>query len=320
MEAVVADIGGTHARFAIARYEQGRLLGLSDQHKLKSGDYPGLSAAWAAYGAHLARALPDRAAIAIAAPMTGAQIRLTNLPWQMERGQLAAELGLRQLVFLNDFGALAHAVQLESDAGFQSLSGPDRPLPSQGTIAIVGPGTGLGVACLLRYPGGYRVIETEAGHIGFAPRNAVEDEILAELREENGRVSAERVLSGPGILPIYRILARRSGKGMPYPDDVGVWSAALQKTDPLAQSALAHFYAIWGAVAGDFALAFGATAVVLEGGLGRRLAPGLPQSGFAKAFTDKGRYSTWMADIPLKMMTRAEPALLGAASALLSST
>jgi glucokinase len=312
MRIVTADIGGTHARFAIADIAGGRVTALGEPVKMRTGDHASLTTAWEAFGVTLGEDLPKAAAIAIAAPIRGDVIKLTNSPWVMRPAKLAEELGVDHHVLLNDFAAIAHAVGAVDEAHFATICGPDIPLPETGIVSVVGPGTGLGVAALLREPGSQRVIATEGGHVDFAPLDGIEDRLLARLREKHRRVSVERIVSGPGLRAIYETLAEIEGRAMPQGDDRALWTAALEGGDSLAVAALDRFCLSLGAVAGDIALSHGPGPVVIAGGLGLRLRNFLPQSGFAERFAAKGRYETLMRALPVKLITHPEPGLFGA--------
>lgn len=312
---VAVDLGGTHARFALAEVEGGRVLRVGEECTLKTAGHDGLEAAWQAFGAALGRPLPRAAAIALAGPAQGEVLKLTNSQWTIRTASLPRTLGVERFTLVNDFGAAAHAVAQLGDEHFSHLCGPERPLPREGSISIVGPGTGLGVAQLLRLPGRYRVVETEGGHIGFAPADEAEERILARLRLRFGRVSAERVASGPGLANLYEALAGIEGKEARYPDDETLWAAALAGEDDLAAAAFDLFCRSLGAVAGDIALVQGARAVVIGGGLGLRLAGRLPGSSFRDRFVAKGRFERRMEEIPVKIITYEQPGLFGAAAA-----
>jgi len=314
-EIVAADIGGTHARFAIAAIEAGRVVRLEAPLKLRTADFAGLTTAWRAFAAHVGRPLPRAAGIAVAAPPGGEILKFTNSPWTIRPAQLGTDLGLDALTLINDFGAVGHAVASLAPEYFRHVCGPVSPLPETGIISIIGPGTGLGVAQLLKSDGHYHVIETEGGHIDFAPLDSIEDKILARLRKHHRRVSIERLVSGPGLAAIHATLAGIEGHAILAQDDKALWTAALTGGDALLNSALDRFFCIWGAVAGDLALAHGAHAVVLAGGMGLRLAAHLPSSGFAERFAAKGRYEGRMAALPVKLITHPEPGLYGAATA-----
>ncbi|HEV2748745.1 MAG TPA: glucokinase [Allosphingosinicella sp.] len=314
-ELVAADIGGTHARFAIAEVEGGRVLSLGEPFTVRTADHPGLEQAWAAFAAHLGQPPPAAAALAIAGSVRDDVLGFTNSPWTLPVARLHHALGLDFYRLINDFGALSHAVAHAGAACFRHICGPDRPLPNDGAITIVGPGTGLGVGLLLRAAGHYHVVETEGGHADFAPVDAVDDLILAHLRDRFGRVSTERILSGPGLAAIAAALAAAEGASFDKGEVREVWDLALAGEDRFAALALERFCLSLGAVAGDLALAQGAAGVVIAGGLGLRLAEHLPASGFAARFAAKGRFEPRMRNIPVKLITHPQPGLLGAAAA-----
>jgi glucokinase len=314
-EIVAVDIGGTHARFALAEVEDGRVVSLGEACTLKTAEHASLQTAWEEFAARIGRPLPRAAGIAVAGPVQGDVLKLTNCPWIVQPRLIAEKLGVERHSLVNDFGAVSHAVAQVDDRFFRSVCGPDAPLPSEGVTSIVGPGTGLGVGQLLRRGGDYHVIETEGGHIDFAPLDTLEDAILAQLRGRYRRVSVERLASGPGLANIHEALAAIEHRTVASRDEKQLWAAALAGADSLAAAALDRFCLTLGAVAGDIALAHGATAVVIAGGLGLRLADHLPRSGFAARFIAKGRFERRMADMPVKLITHPQPGLLGAAAA-----
>lgn len=314
-EVVALDIGGTHARFAIAGIEGHRVVSLGDPCTFKTAEYASLETAWEAFGRQAGRPLPPAAGIAIAGPIQGEVLKFTNNPWVIRLESIPQQLGVDRFRLVNDFGAVGHAVG-QLDAGhFRHLCGPDRPLPDEGVISIVGPGTGLGVGQLLRRDGRYHVIETEGGHIDFAPLDPLEDRILAHLRTRYRRVSVERIASGMGLANIYEALAAIEQQPAVHRDEKVLWAAALAGEDSLAAAALDRFFLSLGAVAGDIALAQGARAVVIAGGLGLRLADRLPRSGFPGRFIAKGRFERRMDEMPVKLITHPQPGLFGAAAA-----
>ena len=315
MNVVCVDLGGTHCRFAVAEVAAGRVVSLGQPVTLHTAAYAGLDAAWAAFAAQAGQALPPSAAIAVAAPIAGALLKMSNSSWTLRPATLAAELGVEQLTLINDFGAVGHAVAQLPAEYLPTVAGPDVALPETGVIGIVGPGTGLGVAHVLRGAATYQVMETEGGHTDWAPTDALEDAMLQQLRGRFGRVSAERILSGPGLANIAAALAAQAGQPPPALDDKALWDAALAGTDTLAGAALARFCQCLGSFAGDIALAQGAHAMVLAGGLGARLASVLPRSGFAARFAAKGRMAPMLATLPVKLITHPEPGLFGAAAA-----
>lgn len=321
MDVVAVDIGGTHARFALAEVAAGRVGSLGATVTLKTGEYASFQTAWEAFGERIGHALPKAAAIAFAGPVGGEVLQLTNSHWAIRPALICERLHVQSYTLVNDFGAVAHAVAQAPDEAFSHICGPDLALPGRGVVSIVGPGTGLGVAQLVRRSGtDYQVVATEGGHIDFAPLDSFEDGLLAMLRGRMRRVSVERIASGPGIRPIYEALAALEHRAVEPGDDKALWAAALDGSDSLAVAALDRFCMTLGSVAGDIALAQGAitqgeAAVVIAGGLGARIAHHLPQSGFAQRFAAKGRFEAMMAAIPVKRITLDEPGLFGAAAA-----
>ncbi|MBW8783144.1 MAG: glucokinase [Novosphingobium sp.] len=313
-ELVAVDIGGTHARFALARVDGA--ITLSDPVTLHTADYASFATAWEEFARRQGGGLPAAAAIAVAGPVNGEAMRLTNAPWILRPAEFAASLGIERHVLVNDFAAVGHAVARAGPEHFVHLTGPDVPLPTSGTLSIVGPGTGLGVAHVWRDGrGGYRVQPTEGGHIDFAPLDALEDRILARLRQRHRRVSVERVVSGPAIVDIYETLAAIEGKPITPMDDTAVWQRGMAREDSLAAAAIDRFCLSLGSVAGDIALAQGATGVAIAGGLGLRLRDKLPRSGFAERFRAKGRFEGMMAALTVKLIVHPQPGLFGAAAA-----
>ncbi|WP_028969346.1 glucokinase [Sphingomonas sp. URHD0057] len=312
---VSADIGGTHARFAIATIDAERIE-LGEPVTLRTADHVSFESAWNEFERQSGTALPRELSIAIAGPVDDAELSLTNSQWRFNRDRMVEELGLHSITLLNDFGAVAHAVATVGEAALLHIAGPDEPLPERGVVTVVGPGTGLGAAALLRRSKDeYEILETEAGHMDFSPLDALEDQIVKELRKTFRRVSVERLVSGPGLRNIYDVLALVEGEAAGIRGETELWTAALALTDSLATLALERFCMCFGAVAGDFALAHGASAVVIGGGIGKRLKDYLPGSGFADRFAAKGRFSSRLAAMPVKLITHPEPGLLGAAAA-----
>ncbi|HEY0625786.1 MAG TPA: glucokinase [Allosphingosinicella sp.] len=314
-EVVAVDIGGTHARFALAEVREGRVLQLGAACTLKTAEHESLEVAWRVFAREAGRPLLRAAAIAFAGPVQGEMLKLTNNGWIVRPDRLKEEIGVERLLLINDFGAVGHAVAQLGEEHFRHLCGPEALLPDEGVISIVGPGTGLGVAMLRRHPRGYEVIETEGGHIDFAPIDSIDDEILAFLRKRFGRVSVERLASGSGLRNIHDALAEREGQSTAIVDDKALWAAALNSSDRLASVALERFFFTLGSVAGDVALVQGAKAVVIAGGLGLRLADRLGSSGFAGCFVAKGRFQSMMETMPVKILTHEQPGLFGAAAA-----
>lgn len=312
---VAVDIGGTHARFAIAHVADGRVTHLGDAVTLKTAEHASLQTAWEDFARQHGSPLPRAAAIAIASPIRGEVIKLTNNPWIIRPALIPEKLGVDSHVLVNDFGAVGHAVAQAGTEHFIHLTGPDEPLPAEGTISIVGPGTGLGVAHVWRGDGSYRVQATEGGHIDFAPVDTIDDAILKALRQRYRRVSVERVVSGPALSDIHATLAAIEGRPVLGMDDKALWTLAIEGKDSLAAAAVDRFCMALGTAAGDIALAQGGSGVVIAGGLGLRIKDILVRSGFAERFRAKGRFEGLMASIPVKLITHPQPGLFGAAAA-----
>jgi glucokinase len=315
-ELVAVDIGGTNARFTIATVHDDGTIDLGEVVTLPTHAYASLRSAWETFAEKIGRPLPKDGAISFAGPVDGKVLKLTNSPWVVRPELIPSVLGLDRYELVNDFGAVAYAVSRLGPKDLRHLCGPDEPLGKEGTISIVGPGTGLGVAQLHRQDGRITVVETEGGHIDFAPLDLLEDQILERLRQRYRRVSVERVVSGPGLANLYEALAAIEGRIVPVGDDIELWKLALAGSDVLASAALDRFCLSLGAVAGDLALAHGAwSGSVIAGGVGARIADHLPISGFAGRYTAKGRFEARMAKIPVKLVMHEQPGLLGAAVA-----
>jgi len=314
-ELVALDVGGTHARFALATIDADGKIALGEPVTLKTGDYASLQTAWQEFERRVGAPVPRAASIAIAAPIVGETIRMTNNSWIFHVNAIDDQLGLERVTLINDFGAVAHAVAAAPPEELVHITGPDVPLPERGTVTVIGPGTGLGVAHFHRFAGGYHVTSTEGGHVEFAPLDAIDDWMLARLRGQHLRVSTERVHSGPGIVEIYQALAAHEHRPAEPLDDRTIWERGIAREDALAAAAIDRFCHSLGSLAGDYALAHGAGAVVLAGGLGLKLRELLPRSAFGDRFRFKGRYTQMMAGIPVKLIVHPQPGLYGAAAA-----
>jgi len=320
-EIAVADIGGTNARFARAAIGADGAIALSEPSVLGTGDYTTFAEAWGAFLALNPGFEPQGVSLALAGPASQGRFKLTNADWTFDPASLPGEIGVEQVMLLNDFEAIAHGIADDTDeAHLTQLAGPSAPFPDDQAITIIGPGTGLGIAHFRRHstPIGLQSIvqPTEGSHIGFAPVDEVDDAALAALRQLHDRVSLERVLSGEGIAHIYTAVAAVSGTSVSaVPKALDVWKSGMAGSDPIAERAVAHFVKTLGRIASDYALAHGAGGVVIAGGLGLRLQDHLTAPAFHEAFLAKGRYRTMMEGIPIKLVTHPQPGLLGAAAA-----
>lgn len=316
MKLVSVDIGGTHARFAIASVAGDGGITLGEPETLHTRDHVSFQTAWEDFRQRQGGTLPPRVSFSVAGKVGGDVIRFTNNPWIIRPALMESKLGVEAFTIVNDFEAVAHAVARAGEDQFVHLAGPDQPLAREGTISVLGPGTGLGVAHLYRSAESYRVTATEGGHIDFAPLDSIEDAILAHFRRNHTRVSVERVVAGPAIGEIRRVLAAMEGKAVTDEDDITLWTRGMEDRDSLAAAAVDRFCLSLGSVAGDIALAQGGFGgVVIAGGLGYRLRDHLPLSGFAERFRAKGRFAEVMAGIPVKLIVHPQPGLFGAAAA-----
>ncbi|SIN64441.1 glucokinase [Parasphingorhabdus marina DSM 22363] len=316
-EIVIADIGGTHARFAIANISDARNIAIDREVTMECSAHASLQIAWQAYARAIGQELPRRGTLAVAAPVNGEDVCFTNSSWKIRPGLIGEKLKLDQFSLINDFGAVCHAIAALDAIVLDHVCGPDIAAPEKGIITVLGPGTGLGVAHILRSGDEYTVTETEGGHVDFAPHDELEDQLLVRLRKVHGRVSVERVVAGPGLQEIYRLMAQLEGSQAKQLTDKDLWQLALSGDDAIAAAAFDRFCLCLGSVAGDLALAQGAQMVVLAGGLGNRIADQLPSSGFKKRFVAKGRFQSMMEKIPVRQLTHKEPGLYGAAVAFL---
>lgn len=312
MRIVVGDIGGTHARFALAELAPGAPPSLGPMHKYRTREHEGLASAWAAFARDVGHDLPRAASLGIAAAIEGEVLRFVNSGWEIRRLSLAEELGLDQMLLLNDFGAVANAVSVLPRESLDPVHGPDSGLPSEGVTTIIGPGTGLGVSILVRRHGLVDVIETEAAHTAFAPQTEEEEGLERAVRARYGRCSVERIVSGPGLVEIHAFLG---GGEWDVLDAGTLWAAAVDGSDPVAARALDILVGAFGAATGDISLAHGSTSVVVTGGLANRMKERLRTPVFSDRFVDKGRYRARMERIPVLLSTYEEPGLLGAAVA-----
>ena len=309
---LVGDIGGTNARLALLEAADGPFLGPAAD--LLCGAYESLDALVMGFlDARGLRASSLQAAVAVAGPVRAGAAQLTNLPWSVSQAGLE-QLGFSRAIVVNDYEALALAaphIKAEDKAPIGPLL-----VPHPGTIAVLGPGTGFGAAAYCRDARGSAVLVTEGGHVGFAPSDPVEQEILRILAQRFGRVSLERILSGPGLANLFSALGQMEGAGAQALGPAAVLDAA-RAGDRLAQATLERFCSILGAAGGDFALAYGAVGgVLLAGGIAPRILDTLSAGGFRRAFEQKGRLETYLAMIPTAVLTQPYVALIGAAQSL----
>jgi glucokinase len=317
---LVADIGGTNARFALTDRAAATPV-LREQRTLPCADFASLQHAAESYLAAVG-AKPARAVIAVASPVTGDAIRLTNRAWSFSTAELRSALGLSRLTILNDFAAVAWAVPALGAADRETLHGDPAAAPA-GPVSVLGPGTGLGVALLVGDAArGWQVVPTEGGHVTFAPIGDEERLLARWMDARHGRTSNERLLSGAGIAQIDAALAAGTDSptldqlAAPLRDPAAIVAAALDGHDAVARRTLARFCAVLGSVAGDTALIHGARTVMIAGGIVPRFIPFLRASAFRERFLAKGRFAALLEGVAVHVITHPMPGLLGAAVAL----
>ena len=308
---LVGDVGGTNARFAVARMVDGRPV-LEHHESFPAERHPTFLEGVRAFidGCEVK---PSGGVIAVAGPVTDGAIDLTNSPWRVSEAELGT-LGLQPVRLINDFEALAWGAPVVPDDQLESLGGPAQG-DEDAAIAVLGPGTGFGVSALVRDAHGQQMaMPSEGGHACFAPGDAVEDEILRILRRRYDRVSIERLICGPGLLNMHRALAEIEGRETHIDDPAEITREALEEANRPCGHTLARFCAILGAVAGDIALTTGARGgVYIAGGIVPRILPFIKASPFRERFERKGRFADYMAAIPTKVIMHKHAALLGSA-------
>lgn len=310
MQVVIGDVGGTHARFALADVDGGKVMSLGEPVVLRAAEFEGLGQACAQFARMLGIALPRHGSFGLAGPVLGGPVRFVNSHWVVDPGTLAAETGLDEFLLLNDFGAMAHAAHALGPEDMIHVCGPETGLPERGSISVIGPGTGLGVAVLQRLDSGVVVLETEGSHIHFAPLDEAEARVSAAVSARCGRTSIERIVSGPGLGEIVRTFHPSEAR-----NDADLWADALAGNEPALNEAVSMFLGAYGAAVGDLSLAHGAMGVVLTGGLTNRMRQLIGPSAFHTRFCGKGRYQARMESIPVKLITHPQPGLFGAAAA-----
>lgn len=323
MTVLAGDVGATRCRLALVHVESGEAR-VEERAEYAADDHPGLADVVERYLEEVGRR-PGRASFGVAAPVRDGRARFANLDWEVRRGALSRRIGIPDVLLINDFEALCHALPLLEDGDLVELRA-GRPNP-EGPVAVLGAGTGLGHGFVTRREGEERVHSSEAGHVDFGPRTPTQDALVRWLRGRHGRASYERVVSGPGLVDVYRFLLE-TGRAAEDPttaallesDDAAavVSRRGLAGEDAACERALEVFVAAYGAQAGNFALAVQATGgVYLGGGIAPRILPALRGESFRRAFLEKGKMASVMEDIPVRVIVEPDAGLLGAARAAL---
>lgn len=301
---LVGDIGGTNARLALA--EPGTTEPV-EERSYATADFDDFAAVLAAYLAATGAEI-SAGCLAVAGPIAdnGRNARLTNLPWTIDAAALEARLGIARIMLANDFAAAAMGVTVAPAESIVPLQDGE-PL-AQAPKLVIGAGTGLGMAVLVRHKVAWEVLPGEGGHVGFSPLDDDQERVWRALRTEHGRVTAERVVSGPGLASIHRILA---GQVL---DPAEIARRAMVEGDAAAGRSLDAFLAAYGAFAGDMAMAVMARGgVYLAGGIAGRLLPILPASSFLAAFNAKAEHADLVRRMPVAVVTDPSLGLRGAA-------
>ena len=314
--ALLADIGGTNVRFALAEPAAAAPLQGDSVRQYEVADFPNLHDAALHYLAEMHAPQPASGVFAVAGRIDGDAARITNHPWLISCRDTATALGLSTLRLVNDFAAQAMAVELLDGDDLVRLGGPDwrHPPAPNANFAVIGPGTGLGVSALIVREGRGIALETEGGHVAFAPHGDEETAVLKRLAARFERVSNERLISGGGLVNIHRALCELDGTPVLElrPRDI---TAAAATGDARARRALDMFCAVFGAVTGDLVLTLGAwDGAFLTGGLVPRLLPQLQASSFRARFEAKGRFADAMSRVPTMAVVHPQAGLLGAAA------
>ncbi|MCA0912032.1 glucokinase [Marinobacter nauticus] len=309
---LVGDIGGTNARFALV--EQGSVQPRAIE-VLPCRDYENLDQAVVAYLERAGVASVRQACLAVASPVRGTQVRMTNNHWRFDTEVVRQTFGWSAFKVINDFTAMALGVPHVPDANLVHVCGgpgdPGRPR------LVMGPGTGLGVSGLIPIRNGWVPLMTEGGHVDFAPTDDLEMDVLRILRARFGRVSVERILCGQGLLNLYQAHAEIRGVAAPLDAPEKITSAAVDASDALARETLRHFCEILGRTAGNAVLTLGSLGgVYLCGGILPRFLEFFLESSFRNGFEDKGRMRPLLEFTPVYVVTEAYTGLLGAAEAL----
>lgn len=309
---LIGDIGGTNARFAIADNDT---PGFSQEKTLRCADYDSADSAIKAYLDEVKCPPPTVICLAAAGPVVAERVRFTNNNWSIDAGELRNGFATDTVRLLNDFEAIAYCVPFLAETQFMTVGLPQPRDLARGdfTIAVVGPGTGLGTVGLLRRGGSLQPVVGEGGHVGLAPETKVQMEILAVLRERFDRVSVERLVSGPGLENLYWALTRIHGEKRAPLTAAEIFAHGIDNSDERAAEALQVFFETLGQFAGNIALTFGAfDGVYIAGGISRRYPQQLQSSRFRSGFESKGRYRSLLERVPTVLITYAEPGLLGA--------
>jgi glucokinase len=307
---LIGDIGGTNARFSIVRDANSEA---TEPQIVQTANFATIDEAIQAAVLDRSSIQPNSTVLAVAGPVDGDEIRLTNCPWVVKPRQMFANLALSEVVVLNDFEAQALAVVALGEEHMERIGG-GTPEPNAGRV-VLGPGTGLGVAGLIHALDRWIPVPGEGGHMDIGPRTPRDFEVFPHIEKLEGRISGEQILCGRGLVNVYRAVAKADAKPAPFTTPAEVTAAALAKSDPVAEEALALFVTCLGRTAGDLALVFMSRGgVFLTGGIAQKIVPALKAGNFRAAFEDKAPHSALMREMPVYVITHPLAALLGLAA------
>ena len=310
---LVGDVGGTHARFA---WLQDAASGLADTAKYAAAESSGLEAAIERYLNDHHRRAPPSCAIGIATPVTGDAVHMTNSDWAFSIGEVKSRFGFERFVVVNDFAALALALPVLQPDELHKVGGG--VAAADAALAVLGAGTGLGMSGLLPSGAGFVPAVGEGGHATLAAASEREAEVVGWLRERFGHASAERALSGDGLVNLYGASCALAGTRAETIDAPEVSQRALAGSDAPCVDAVELFFAFLGGMAGNLALTLGARGgVYIGGGIVPQLGDRIDRSAFRARFEAKGRFEDYLSQVPTWVITASEsPALRGADRAL----
>ena len=312
---LIGDVGGTNARFALQEAPNAPPTQVAN---FACAEHASFGAVIALYLRNLGGPRPRRGAVGIANPVVGDHVQMTNHHWAFSIEQVRQDLDFDRLLVINDFTALALSLPSLAAEDLRQI-GTGSADPSA-AVGLLGPGTGLGVSGLFRIDGGHRAlpIDGEGGHVSLAPSTAREDGVVAALRGRFGHASAERALSGPGLVNIYEALCGLDGEPPRSLDPAAVTAEAIAGSDARCVEAVDMFFSLLGSVAGNLALTLGARGgVYIGGGIVPRLGDWIDRSQFRERFVSKGRFRAYLERMPTWLVqARTSPALIGAARAL----
>lgn len=312
---IVADIGGTNARFALVTGEANGQFAIENIQILSGKDYARFEDAMRAYIGVLEGVQPHSACVAIAGPVSGDSVQMTNLSWSFSCASVRDEFGFEKFAAINDFGALAVATSALLPADLIAVREGRRDQAAN--KAILGPGTGLGVAGLAYYEGRWVPIPSEGGHVNIAPATALECDVIKAAIAVHGHVSAETFISGPGLVNLYSALCAVKGVAARTLEPKDVTGDAVNGSDANCVETLSLFCSFIGSLSGNLALTYGAKGgVYLGGGVLPRIIDVVKASHFNTRFSEKGVMSHYVENIPVDIIAHPQTAFLGAAAYL----